>query len=678
MKDTAAAKKIFLIYSAAAAVIFAAIMLVYSRGISAPLDDAFIYFQYAKNTAAGHFMEYVRGEGYSSGATSLFYALLLTPFAFLFRGESIIYVTYIIGAASLFFTAYYIFLSVLKLTSKKEYAYLAAFVCAANGNVLWGYFSGMEIGMFGAFLAAAFYYLMVKPGTLKSAAALTLLGLIRPEGYGLAMLLVFSRIVNSLISRSKEKLYVYLIPAAIGSAHYILNYIFTGDFMPNTMRAKSNFSLFYFAHTDIAAQGFALFNRFIDIIFNGGAEHYFPKYAFFVFLLGVLPGAYKEIKNKNAGAFTNGIIMFFAGVMLTVFSSFATVHNYRYTMPFTVVYSVFLVYGVFIIMESMKFRTTGGRNLYFSAAAALLLVFNLFTVAANAVNFGRDCRDIKSQSISAGLWIKENIKDDAKIAINDAGAIAFYSEKRVFDLVGLVTNGQARIFQNGKAGVFEEIERVKPDYFMVHVGWFNYEPYTIFKKPRLKEFNIKREPPYFVVGSPEVCVAADFSLFNSGDTMKTKGAFEGNYSIKDSIDVCDMRSEEKHNYKIWTKFVSEYPGNLLEEGSTAQAAPGETVLDAGRITSGGEEFTVSGITPGNDLRIARRAFDPALNSLAISVDGVKAAEWKTEEKKGFNEMYIDIPGNFIKSGKVKVRIEAANQNRYNAFYYWFLQKEKGE
>ena len=129
--------------------------------------------------------------------------------------------------------------------------------------------------------------------------------------------------------------------------------------------------------------------------------------------------------------------MFFAGVMLTVFSSFATVHNYRYTMPFTVVYSVFLVYGVFIIMESMKFRTTGGRNLYFSAAAALLLVFNLFTVAANEVNFGRDCRDIKSQSISAGLWIKENIKDDAKIAINDAGAIAFYSEKRVFDLVAL-------------------------------------------------------------------------------------------------------------------------------------------------------------------------------------------------------------------------------------------------
>lgn len=677
MKDAAAAKKIFLIYSAIAAAAFVLIMFVYSRGISAPLDDAFIYFQYAKNTAAGHFMEYVRGEGYSSGATSLFYALLLTPFALIFKGGSIIIVTYAIGAASLFFTAYFIFLSVLKLTSKKEYAYLAAFVCAVNGNVLWGYFSGMEIGMFGAFLAAVFYYFMTRPGTVKSAIALSLLAVIRPEGFALSMLIIFSRIVNRIISGRKENLLLYIIPLAAGAVHFILNYIFTGDYMPNTMRAKSNFSLFYFYHTDIVAQGLALFNRFIDIIFNGGAEHYFPKYAFFVFLLGILPGAYAEIKNRNSGPFLNGIMLFFAGVLLTVFSSFATVHNYRYTMPFTVIYSIFFVYGIFVIIEAMKFKNAGQKKVFFTASASLMILFTVFTLGANAVNFGRDCRDIKAQSISAGLWIKNNIPEDAKIAINDAGAIAFYSEKRVFDLVGLVTNGQAKIFQNGKAGVFEEIEHVRPDYFMVHVGWFNYEPYTLFKKPRLKEFNIKREPPYFVVGSPEVCVATDFSLLGSGDTMKTKEAFKAGYVTKDSIDVCDMRSEKKHGYKIWTKFVSEYPGNLLEEGPTEQGTPGDTVLDAGRITSGGEEFTVTGLTPGTDLRIARRAHSPALNHLIVTVNGVKAVEWKTEEKKGFNEFYIDIPGDFIKGDKVKVRIEAATQNRYNAFYYWFLQKEKG-
>src|SRR6266516_835546 len=44
-----------------------------------PLDDAFIHFQYAKRLASGHFFSYVDGEGYSSGATSLLWPMLLAP-----------------------------------------------------------------------------------------------------------------------------------------------------------------------------------------------------------------------------------------------------------------------------------------------------------------------------------------------------------------------------------------------------------------------------------------------------------------------------------------------------------------------------------------------------------------------------------------------------------------------
>jgi hypothetical protein len=100
-------KKYLLFYSAAAALVFFAAMYIYSGfDLSAPLDDAFIYFQYAKNTAAGHFMEYVSGQGYSSGATSFLYALILTPFALFLKGSSIILITYITGAVSLFFSGF--------------------------------------------------------------------------------------------------------------------------------------------------------------------------------------------------------------------------------------------------------------------------------------------------------------------------------------------------------------------------------------------------------------------------------------------------------------------------------------------------------------------------------------------------------------------------------------------
>ena len=80
-------KKYLLYYSIAAGAAFFLIMAFYTGfKLSAPLDDAFIYFQYAKNLIHGHFFEYVAGEGYSSGATSFLYAFLLAPFALVFRG----------------------------------------------------------------------------------------------------------------------------------------------------------------------------------------------------------------------------------------------------------------------------------------------------------------------------------------------------------------------------------------------------------------------------------------------------------------------------------------------------------------------------------------------------------------------------------------------------------------
>src|SRR6185312_9965002 len=49
-------------------------------GPGAPLDDTFIHFQFARGLAGGHFFQYVPGEGYVSGATSLLWPLLLAPF----------------------------------------------------------------------------------------------------------------------------------------------------------------------------------------------------------------------------------------------------------------------------------------------------------------------------------------------------------------------------------------------------------------------------------------------------------------------------------------------------------------------------------------------------------------------------------------------------------------------
>lgn len=62
----------------AVSLLYLASMLQYTDGgLAAPLDDAYIYFQYARRLSEGHPFEYSPGDGYSSGATSVAYPFLL-------------------------------------------------------------------------------------------------------------------------------------------------------------------------------------------------------------------------------------------------------------------------------------------------------------------------------------------------------------------------------------------------------------------------------------------------------------------------------------------------------------------------------------------------------------------------------------------------------------------------
>ncbi|MCE5300744.1 MAG: hypothetical protein LLG37_07745 [Spirochaetia bacterium] len=671
-------KKLFLYYSIGAAAVYFISMFLYTRfRLSAPLDDAFIYFQYAKNLAGGRFFEYVAGEGYSSGATSMLYAILLSPFMLFLKGSSVIFLTYFTGAACLFFTSYFIYLILVKLGADRTIAIFGAALYVTNGNFLWGYFSGMEIGLFSTLIAACMYYMVCGAPARTQALFLALLAMIRPEGFFLAVIFAMLKIINRLFDK-KEQVLPYLMPVAAGLVYFVINRVFTGDFMPNTMRAKSSFSLNYYHLTEILRQGLDTYLKFILDIFNGGSEHWFPRYSLFVFILAVAPGAADEIKNKKASVFTTAFLWFFIGLLSTIFSSFATVHNYRYSMPFAVIFTVFLAYGLSVIIEFIPFKTSKQKAVYAAAISALFLCFNFFTIAANVMNFGKDCRDVYSQSISAGKWIKANIPPGERIAINDAGAATYYSDARVYDLVGLVTNGQAKIFRDGIGAVFEEAERVRPKYWMVHLGWFNYEGYTVFKKPRLNTFNIEKEPAYFVVGSPEVAVETDFTLFNSGDTMKLDHTEKGAFVTTDSLDVSDIRDEQKHGYRIWAGRPPNLPGTLFYESLTIGAPADVKVLEGGRITDGGEEFTVVGLTTGKDLKIVRRFFEPVPVKQEIYIDGQKAGIWETSQVPGYSNMFYEdsftISGDFIKSKNVRLKLVEKSVNRYNVFHYWFMQR----
>jgi hypothetical protein len=75
--------KVYAVWCAAAtayvASLFYSSMLEQTGGEwSAPLDDVFIHFDYARSTARGHPFEWSPGNGYSSGNTSIAYPFALS------------------------------------------------------------------------------------------------------------------------------------------------------------------------------------------------------------------------------------------------------------------------------------------------------------------------------------------------------------------------------------------------------------------------------------------------------------------------------------------------------------------------------------------------------------------------------------------------------------------------
>jgi hypothetical protein len=128
---------------------------------SAPLDDVFIHFDFARSTARGHPFEWVDGNGYSSGDTSLLYPLVLAVgYVGGFRDVRLMVWAAVVAAVSVFATL----LAARRLFFESErdddgaprlLSYLLPPMLLGVGALDWSLWSGMEVAFFLAIWALA-------------------------------------------------------------------------------------------------------------------------------------------------------------------------------------------------------------------------------------------------------------------------------------------------------------------------------------------------------------------------------------------------------------------------------------------------------------------------------------------------------------------------------------------
>jgi hypothetical protein len=121
---------------------------------SAPLDDVFIHFDFARALARGYPFEWSEGNGYSSGGTSLLYpAVLAVGYWLGWRGLSLMHWAAMIACVSvlgLLLCTRRLFRGLPRWTS-----YLAPLAVLGVGGLSWSLFSGMETALLAATWAAA-------------------------------------------------------------------------------------------------------------------------------------------------------------------------------------------------------------------------------------------------------------------------------------------------------------------------------------------------------------------------------------------------------------------------------------------------------------------------------------------------------------------------------------------
>src|SRR5690606_10039364 len=74
-------------------------------------------------------------------------------------------------------------------------------------------------------------------------------------------------------------------------------------------------------------------------------------------------------------------------------------------------------------------------------------------IKADAKMFAQGAMDTNTQVVAIGKYLHMKLPD-ARVMFHDAGAIAYYGDGEVYDMLGLVTNYQAGIANNGPGARF--------------------------------------------------------------------------------------------------------------------------------------------------------------------------------------------------------------------------------
>lgn len=649
---------------------------------SAPLDDVFIHFDFARSAARGHPFEWCEGNGYSSGGTSLLYPFVLAVGERAgFRGLELMEWAGIVACVCVF---------ALLLTLRRAFvhlpraaSYLVPIALLGVGALSWSLFSGMEIAFFMALWAGAFVVwddlgrraADADPRSVAlGAGGLGLWGAAlvatRPEGLG--TVLVFALTTLWVLRARGPKLVtgtfaLIVAPAAfvvVGAA--VANRALTGEFAAAGAIAKLEAYHPYLTF----GEKFDLWAFFLGYQALRVTQQHLQSipvigWVVWAFAFGAL--FFKE--TRRYAVLLWGSVL--AWAMIVALNGQVRWQNERYVMPALAWLLVTGTLGASVLLARGSVRPRSRPRIAAAAVTALVLGVFAWQEVPNfrfqSWYFGRASRNIYDQHVRLGRMLRAGPEPPPRVLVGDAGAIPYMSEGPTLDVIGLGGYKGLPFARATRAHVSAAVELIehlppaeRPALLAIYPSWWDELPLWFGR--RVEEVPARGN---VICGAPsKVIYAAQWASLEGSALPFHVSATE---RVTAEFDWADVTSEAACRYERFPALGGRVASKLLP----SLAHPERDVFDAGRNTPEGtrERFVLGGVLPGRPLRLLFRAAPVADLAVPVSVDGKPAGTLKLPRTDGWLEAGIDVPP----PATNRVTVELGASGERNLYHLWAIQ-----
>lgn len=405
------------------------------------IDDPWIHLQFAKNLAQYGSFSYFKNEVVTAGSTSPLYTFILAAGFLINKNE--MWLSYILGI--LFFAlAVFYFYKISEDTFPKEnwLAIACTILFALDKWLNLISVSGMETTMFIFILLACFYYYHRK-NAIAFGITLGLTIWVRPDASAFIAAIVIDYILLLYFKKSAKikNEYVSLfskaelakISAAAGIIfilYFAMNLSISGSFFPNTYSAKI---AYYAPDLDFRRPSFL----------KEEVWKYFTESEYILLIIPFIIAVFKIISDLTRKKYNRKFIAaaFIFILIFIYWYKLPYAHRFgRYLMPIFPFYILLFGYGLrelFLwlskFIDDKKFINT--INIIILIAAIAYFSYSYYN---NRIIYQDQARHIYTRQVVTGKWLKDNTPEGSIIATHDVGAIAFYSDRKIIDIVGLI------------------------------------------------------------------------------------------------------------------------------------------------------------------------------------------------------------------------------------------------